>query len=86
MLKLVLFLQILFLILFIVTGYYFYMEFKLISSEIDNALELISDFQGLMPKLESAIETINSLEDLFLGLPIISDILNILVDPSQGKP
>ncbi len=86
MLKLVLFFQILFLILFIVTGYYFYTELQLISSEIDSALELISNFQTLMPKLESAIETVNSLEDLFLGLPIITDILNILVDPSQGKP
>ena len=85
MLKLILFFQTVLLILFLGAGYFLYSELQTLSSEVDNALSVISDIQNLLPKLEVAIDTIISLETAFQSLSGISDILTLLLDPLQGN-
>ena len=85
MLKLILFLQIILLTLFLGTGYFLYSELQTLSSEVDNALIVITDIQNLLPKLEVAIESVITLEAAFQSLSGLSDILSILVDPLQGN-
>ena len=85
MLKLILFFQIVLLTLFLGAGYFLYSELQTLSSEVDNALSVISDIQNLLPNLEVAIDTIISLETAFQSLSGISDILTLLLDPLQGN-
>jgi hypothetical protein len=85
LLKLILFLQIILLTLFLGTGYFLYSELQTLSSEVDNALVVITDIQNLLPKLEVAIDSVITLEAAFQSLSGLSDILSILVDPLQGK-
>tara|TARA_B100001079_G_C16112358_1_gene383309 strand:- start:357 stop:617 length:261 start_codon:yes stop_codon:yes gene_type:complete len=85
LLKLILFFQIVLLTLFLGAGYFFYNELQTLSSEVDNALVVISDIQNLLPKLEVAVDTVISLEATFQSLSGISDLLTILLDPLQGN-
>jgi len=85
LLKLILFLQIILLTLFIGTGYFLYSELQTLSSEVDNALVVITDIQNLLPKLEVAIDSVITLEAAFQSLSGLSDILSILIDPLQGN-
>ena len=85
MLKLILFLQIILLTLFLGTGYFLYSELQTLSSEVDNALVVITDIQNLLPKLEVAIDSVITLEAAFQSLSGLSDILSILIDPLQGN-
>ena len=85
MLKLILFFQIVLLTLFLGAGYFLYSELQILSTEVDNALVVISDIQNLLPKLEVAVETVISLEEGFQSLSGLSDILNVLLDPLQGN-
>jgi hypothetical protein len=71
--------------LFTGSGYLIYQELLLISTEVDNALVVISDIQALLPKLESAIDTVNNLDEVFQNLTGISEILNLLLNPLQGN-
>ena len=85
MLKLILFLQIILLTLFLGTVYFLYSELQTLSSEVENALVVITDIQNLLPKLEVAIDSVISLETAFESLSGLSDILSILIDPLQGN-
>ena len=85
MLKLILFLQLVLLTLFLGAGYFLYSELQTLSSEIDNAISVITDIQALLPKLEVAVDTVISLETAFQSLEGISDILTLLLDPLQGN-
>ena len=85
MLKLILFFQIVLLTLFLGAGYFLYSELRALSSEVDNALSVISDIQTLLPKLEIAVDTVISLETAFQSLAGISELLNLLLDPIQGN-
>ena len=85
MLKLILYLQIILLTIFLGTGYFLYSELQTLSSEVDNALVVITDIQNLLPKLEIAIDSVITLEAAFQSLSGLSDILSILVDPLQGN-
>jgi hypothetical protein len=85
LLRVILFLQIALLGLFIGVSYFAYQELLLISSEVDNALMIISEIQTLLPKLDSAIDTVNNLEEVFQNLSGISEILSLLLDPLQGN-
>ena len=85
MLKLILFLQIILLTIFLGTGYFLYSELQTLSSEVDNALVVITDIQNLLPKLEVAIDSVITLEAAFQSLSGLSDILSILIDPLQGN-
>ena len=71
--------------LFLGAGYFLYSELQTLSSEVDNALVVISDIQNLLPKLEVAVDTVISLEEGFQSLSGLSDILNVLLDPLQGN-
>ena len=85
MLKLILFFQIVLLTLFLGAGYFLYSELQTLSTEVDNALVVISDIQNLLPKLEVAVDTVISLEEGFQSLSGLSDILTLLLDPLQGN-
>ena len=85
MLKLILFFQILLLTLFLGAGYFLYSELQTLSSEVDNALAVITDIQNLLPKLEVAVDTVISLETAFESLAGISEILTLMLDPLQGN-
>ncbi len=71
--------------LFLSAGYFLYSELQTLSTEVDNALVVISDIQNLLPKLEVAVDTVISLEEGFQSLSGLSDILNVLLDPLQGN-
>ena len=85
MLKLILFLQIVLLTLFLGAGYFIYVEMGAISSALDEAMGVIAEIQNLLPKLEVAVDTVISLETAFQSLTGISDILTLLLDPLQGN-
>ena len=85
MLKLILFLQIVLLTLFLDAGYFIYVEMGAISSALDEAMGVIAEIQNLLPKLEVAVDTVISLETAFQSLAGISDILTLLLDPLQGN-
>ena len=85
MLKLILYLQIILLTLFLGTGFFLYSELQTLSSEVDNALVVITDIQNLLPKLEVAIDSVITLEAAFQNLSGLSDILSIMLDPLQGN-
>ena len=71
--------------LFLSAGYFLYSELQTLSTEVDNALVVISDIQNLLPKLEVAVDTVISLEEGFQSLSGLSDILTLLLDPLQGN-
>ena len=71
--------------LFLGAGYFLYSELQTLSTEVDNALVVISDIQNLLPKLEVAVDTVISLEEGFQSLSGLSDILTLLLDPLQGN-
>jgi len=71
--------------LFLGAGYFLYSELQILSTEVDNALVVISDIQNLLPKLEVAVDAVISLEEGFQSLSGLSDILNLLLDPLQGN-
>ena len=85
MLKLILFFQIILLTLFLGSGYFLLSELQTLSSEVDNALVVITDIQNLLPKLEVAIDSVITLEAAFQSLSGLSDILSIMLDPLQGN-
>jgi hypothetical protein len=85
LLKLILFLQIVLLTLFLGAGYFIYVEMGAISSALDEAMGVIAEIQNLLPKLEVAVDTVISLETAFQSLAGISDILTLLLDPLQGN-
>ena len=85
MLKLILFLQIVLLTLFLGAGYFIYVEMGAISSALDEAMGVIAEIQNLLPKLEVAVDRVISLETAFQSLAGISDILTLLLDPLQGN-
>jgi len=85
LLKLILYLQIILLTLFLGTGFFLYSELQTLSSEVDNALVVITDIQNLLPKLEVAIDSVITLEEAFQSLSGLSDILSIMLDPLQGN-
>ena len=85
MLKLILFLQIVLLTLFLGAGYFIYVEMGAISSALDEAMGVIAEIQNLLPKLEVAVDTVISLETAFQSLAGICDILTLLLDPLQGN-
>ena len=85
MLKLILFLQVVLLTLFLGAGYFIYVEMGAISSALDEAMGVIAEIQNLLPKLEVAVDTVISLETAFQSLAGISDILTLLLDPLQGN-
>tara|TARA_X000001036_G_scaffold346269_1_gene326193 strand:+ start:235 stop:429 length:195 start_codon:yes stop_codon:yes gene_type:complete len=62
-----------------------YSELQTLSTEVDNAIVVISDIQNLLPKLEVAVDTVISLEEGLQSLSGLSDILNLLLDPLQGN-
>tara|TARA_X000000368_G_scaffold201393_1_gene159004 strand:+ start:486 stop:713 length:228 start_codon:yes stop_codon:yes gene_type:complete len=71
--------------LFLGAGYFLYSELQTLSTEVDNAIVVISDIQNLLPKLEVAVDTVISLEEGLQSLSGLSDILNLLLDPLQGN-
>ena len=71
--------------LFLSAGYFLYSELQTLSTEVDNALVVISDIQNLLPKLEVALDSVISLEEVFHSLSGLSDILILLLDPLQGN-
>ena len=71
--------------LFLGAGYFMYSELQTLSTEVDNAIVVISDIQNLLPKLEVAVDTVISLEEGLQSLSGLSDILNLLLDPLQGN-
>ena len=85
MLKLILFLQVVLLTLFLGAGYFVYLEIGAISSALEQAMGVISEIQNLLPKLEVAVDTVISLEAAFQKLAGINDLLTVLLDPLQGN-
>ena len=85
MLKLILFLQVVLLTLFLGAGYFVYLEIGAISSALEEAMGVISEIQNLLPKLEVAVDTVISLEAAFQKLAGINDLLTVLLDPLQGN-
>lgn len=85
MLRLILFLQILLLALFLGAGYFIYIEMGAISSALEEAMGVIAEIQNLLPKLEVAVDTINNLDEVFQNLSGISEILSLLLDPLQSN-
>jgi len=85
LLRLILFLQILLLALFLGTGYFIYIEMGAISSALEEAMGVIAEIQNLLPKLEVAVDTINNLDEVFQNLSGISEILSLLLDPLQSN-
>ena len=85
MLKLILFLQVVLLTLFIGAGYFLYLEIGAISSALEEAMGVITEIQNLLPKLEVAVDTVISLEAAFQNLAGINDLLTVLLDPLQGN-
>ena len=85
MLKLILFLQVVLLTLFLGAGYFVYLEIGAISSALEEAMGVIAEIQNLLPKLEVAVDTVISLEAAFQKLAGINDLLTVLLDPLQGN-
>ena len=85
MLKLILFLQVVLLTLFLGAGYFVYLEIGAISSALEEAMGVITEIQNLLPKLEVAVDTVISLEAAFQNLAGINDLLTVLLDPLQGN-
>ena len=65
MLKVVLFLQVVLLVLFLGAGYFIYIEVGAISSALEEAMGVISDIQDLLPKLDATTEVVTSLQGQF---------------------
>ena len=65
MLKVVLFLQVVFLVLFLGAGYFIYIEVGAISSALEEAMGVIADIQDLLPKLDATTEVVTSLQGQF---------------------
>ena len=51
----------------------------------ERALQVISEIEALLPKLDSAIDTVNNLEEVFQNLSGISEILSLLLDPLKSN-
>ena len=62
MLKVVLFLQVVLLVLFLGAGYFIYVEVGAISSALEEAMGVISDIQALLPKLNATADVVSSLQ------------------------
>ena len=65
MLKVVLFLQIILLVLFLGAGYVIYVEVGAISSALEEAMGVIADIQDLLPKLDASVDVVSSLQGQF---------------------
>lgn len=65
MLKVVLFLQVVLLVLFLGAGYFIYVEVGAISSALEEAMGVIADIQDLLPKLDATTEVVTSLQGQF---------------------
>jgi hypothetical protein len=65
LLKVVLFLQVVLLVLFLGAGYFIYIEVGLISSALEEAMGVIADIQDLLPKLDATTEVVTSLQGQF---------------------
>lgn len=65
MLKVVLFLQVVLLVLFLGAGYFIYIEVGAISSALEEAMGVIADIQDLLPKLNATTEVVTSLQGQF---------------------
>ena len=65
MLKVVLFLQVVLLVLFLGAGYFIYIEVGAISSALEEAMGVIVDIQDLLPKLDATTEVVTSLQGQF---------------------
>lgn len=65
MLKVVLFLQVVLLVLFLGAGYFIYIEVGAISSALEEAMGVIADIQDLLPKLDATTEVVTSLQGQF---------------------
>ena len=65
MLKVVLFLQVVLLVLFLGAGYFIYIEVGEISSALEEAMGVIADIQDLLPKLDATTEVVTSLQGQF---------------------
>ena len=81
MLKLVLFLQVLILILFVLFGFIVYQEGKAVSENLTDALVVIDEVKAILPKLDLALDSINQLQTVFDSLESLSEILSILTNP-----
>ena len=55
MLKVVLFLQVVLIVLFLGAGYFIYVEVGAISSALEEAMGVIADIQALLPKLDARL-------------------------------
>ena len=65
MLKVVLFLQVVLLVLFLGAGYFIYVEVGAISSALEEAMGVIADIQALLPKLDATADVVSSLQGQF---------------------
>ena len=65
MLKVVLFLQVVLLVLFLGAGYFIYIEVGAIASALEEAMGVIADIQDLLPKLDATTEVVTSLQGQF---------------------
>jgi hypothetical protein len=65
LLKVVLFLQVVLLVLFLGAGYFIYIEVGAISSALEEAMGVIVDIQDLLPKLDATTEVVTSLQGQF---------------------
>jgi hypothetical protein len=65
LLKVVLFLQVVLLVLFLGAGYFIYIEVGAISSALEEAMGVIADIQDLLPKLDATTEVVTSLQGQF---------------------
>ena len=81
MLKIVLVLQVLILILF---GFFvFYVQNTIgdLSTQLSSAMDVIDDIKRVLPEIEGAVTNFNQLEQLFVNLGKLSDLLSVLTDP-----
>ena len=81
MLKLVLFLQVVIIILFGISGMVVFQQAQIASDNLDEALLVIDEVSAILPKLDIALDSINQLETVFDSLESLSSVLSLLTDP-----
>ena len=81
MLKLVLFLQVVILILFVIFGIVVFQQAQIASNNLNEALVVIDEVSAILPKLDIALDSINQLESVFDSLESLSSVLSLLTDP-----
>ena len=81
MLKLVLFLQVVILILFVIFGIVVFQQAQIASDNLNEALVVIDEVSAILPKLDIALDSINQLESVFDSLESLSSVLSLLTDP-----